>query len=88
TGFSASISAQKARPMTIVVLSDGKILVSGEVLLDNSFPAGSIKSEWLLDNIFGNGGSVRAYGDERGACRSSRHRNSAGRENRGGGVFI
>src|SRR5688572_33507909 len=37
TGFSASISAQKARPMSIVVLSDGKILVSGEVLLDNSF---------------------------------------------------
>ena len=44
----------------VVVLSDGKILVSGEVFLDNSFLLVRLNPNGSLDITFGNGGSVRA----------------------------
>lgn len=43
----------------IVVLPDGKILVSGEVFLDNSFLLARLNTNGSLDSTFGNGGTVR-----------------------------
>ena len=44
----------------IVVLSDGKILLCGEVFLDNSFLLIRLNPNGTLDTSFGNGGTVRA----------------------------
>jgi uncharacterized delta-60 repeat protein len=44
----------------IVVLPDGKILVCGEVFLDNSFLLIRLNPNGTLDTSFGNGGTVRA----------------------------
>jgi len=43
----------------IVVLPDGKILLSGELFIDNSFLLIRLNPNGSLDNSFGNGGTVR-----------------------------
>lgn len=59
-GLLSLIFGTESSAYDIVVLSDGKILVSGEVFLDNSFLLVRLNPNGSLDNTFGNGGSVRA----------------------------